>query len=435
MASANRRQTPKFARLFLACLRQNWIGAKPALLLLGGSLAFTNLAEAQQPRLQPVVETAQVTAGGPASLQIYDVPSDLIGPVGARLQVLFSQTSDVRVTTDPKSGKLMVMAPELVQRQIAGQIQTLLKNANVNPTTSDKGLSVGSYQQQTYHLRNLSWRELEDSITRLAGPKLSVTTERNGELAVFRIPNSTGMQDVLQVDRRMNQVNVLGAGLTGTGWIQVMHSLDAGQVDQSNTTHILPLSPAEPRRVKRAFQLVKASFNQDDQATATIKGNQVGNPNDPATAIVGKDGVGESGLFGDVQIEFIEEIDLVIIRGSKRDVERTLEVIQKIKDQAEKTQPLIEVLKLEHANSQAVATLVTQLYEDIYQNRQGPVSITALVQPNSLLLIGRDEVVASVKELVKNLDVELDPSNQLKVDSIAARIVGRCRNHDSQLLC
>ncbi len=103
------------------------------------------------------------------------------------------------------------------------------------------------------------------------------------------------------------------------------------------------------------------------------------------------------------------------IRGSKRDVERTLEVIEKIKTQAQYTQPDIEVFPLEHANSQAVATLVTQLYEDIYQNRQGPVSITALGNPIPLLLIGRKEVVASVIDLVKKIDVPLDASNQLKV--------------------
>ena len=154
--------------------------------------------------------------------------------------------------------------------------------------------------------------------------------------------------------------------------MQVMQSLDEGQVDQKRTTHVLPLSPAEPRRVKRAFQLVKAILPQDNQTTATVRGRQQGNqtsgqpgnPDEPATAILGKDGIGESGLFGDVQIEFIEEIDLVIIRGSKRDVERTLEVIQKIKEQAVETQPDIVVLPLEFANSQAVATLVTKLYED-----------------------------------------------------------------------
>ncbi len=381
------RQVTKPSPHFLRCLRASFNGFKPTIAFIGGSLALASIAHAQQiGMLQPAVQQQsapnQTAPNQPAPnsqvrLQVYDVPSDLIGQVGAQLQIQYSQQRDVRVTTEPKTGQLMIMAPELVHRQIASQIQALAA-ATRTTQSSDKGMSVGSYQQQMYHLRNLSWRELEDSLNRLAGPKMTVTTERNGELAVFRIPNATGMQDVLQVDRRMNQVNVLGAGMTSTGWLQVMQSLDESQVDKVRTTHVMPLSPAEPRRVKRAFQLVKATVPQQDQTSATINPNQQGNPNDPATAILNKDGIGESGLFGDVQIEFIEEIDLVIIRGSKRDVERTLEVIEKIKEQAASTQPAIEVYPLKHANSQAVAALVTQLYEDIYQNLQGPVSITAL---------------------------------------------------------
>ena len=42
----------------------------------------------------------------------------------------------------------------------------------------------------------------------------------------------------------------------------------------------------------------------------------------------------ESGLYGDVQIEFIEEIDLVIVRGPKSDVMRTAQVIEEMKEDA-----------------------------------------------------------------------------------------------------
>ena len=38
-----------------------------------------------------------------------------------------------------------------------------------------------------------------------------------------------------------------------------------------------------------------------------------------------------NGLFGDVQVEFIEEIDLAVVRGSTADVDRTLEVMDQVK--------------------------------------------------------------------------------------------------------
>ncbi len=52
------------------------------------------------------------------------------------------------VTTEPRTGQLMVMAPELVHRNIAAQLQTLMTSVRNSPQSNDKGLSVASYQQQ-----------------------------------------------------------------------------------------------------------------------------------------------------------------------------------------------------------------------------------------------------------------------------------------------
>lgn len=360
---------------------------------------------------QNAVTSPTQPSASDARLQVYDVPSQFVGTVGAHLQVHFHGNPAVRVTTDPKTGKLMIMAPEAVHREISAQIDNFLKQNQI--PAGDRGMSLASYQQQSYSLKNLSWRELEDAIQQLSGSRLSMTTERNGEIANLQITNSHGKQDVMQVDRRQNKVTLLGTSESSVGWSQVIYSLDQGQADATKLTQIVPLAPAEPRRVRRAIQLINTTIQ--DQAGGQTQA-QVELGDEAATAMGSLDTLGsDSGLFGDVQIEFIEEIDLVIIRGSKRDVQRTLEVIEKIKEQAKETQPEVEVLPLQYANNEAVATLVTELYDSIYAPRQGTVSITPLVQPNALLLIGRKEVVQSVKALVSKIDQPLDPLNQLKV--------------------
>ncbi|MCA9180248.1 MAG: hypothetical protein KDA51_02325, partial [Planctomycetales bacterium] len=354
-------------------------------------------------------------------LQVYDVPSELIGPVGAQIQVHFHNVPDVRVTTEPGSGKLMVMAPQNVHREIATQINGFMQQNRIS--AGDRGVSnLASTRQQSYDLQHLDWRGLEDALRRLAGERLSVTTERGGEVANLQLTNATGRPDIIQVDRRQNKVALLGGAPSTAGWTQVVRTLDQGSVDPRSATRILPLAPAEPRSVKRAFQLVKTTIQ--DEA-----GNQGGN-NQPgggeARVELGADGQATamgsfdtlsaaSGMFGDVQIEFIEEIDLVIIRGRPQDVERALKVIDEIKRQAKESQPEVEIYPLKNANGEAVAALVTQLYETVYAPRQGSVSITALGQPNALLLIGRAEVVESVRNLVDKIDQPLDPQNQLKV--------------------
>ena len=347
-------------------------------------------------------------------LQAYNVPAEFVGSVGAQLQLRFHNNPQVRITTEPRTGQLMVMAPEAVQLQVGQLLSKFLANIQQSAKQNARP-GVASTEQQEYRLRNLSWRELEDALTRLGGAKLTLNTERNGEVAVLRIANQAGLEDVMQIDRRLNQVTILGTGPSVIGWAQVVYSLDQGQAEAGVETHVVPLEPAEPRRVRAAVQLVKTAVLQDQAGQNAEARVQVGD-DERVMAADSLDNLStESGLFGDVQIEFVDDIGLVIIRGSKRDVQRTLQVIEDIKKRAAETQPEIELMPLAHANSQAVADLVTELYANIYEPRQGPVSITALGQPNSLLLIGRKEVVQSVVELVKKIDQPLDPDNQLKV--------------------
>ena len=379
--------------------------------------------------MSPAVTTASAITLTPhannsdSRLQVYDVPSDLVGPVGAQIQVQFHHVPDMRVTTEPTTGKLMIMAPEAVHRQIAAQIDGFMQQNRI--PAGDRGIeNLASTKQQSYQLQHLGWSELEDSLQRLAGSRLSLTTERGGELANLQLTSVSGLPDIIQVDRRQNKVTLLGASASTTGWSQVIRTLDQVQSDPRASTRIVPLAPAEPRRVKRAFHLVRTTIQEQagqpasgGQAAGGISEAQVEiGPDGQAMAMGSLDTLGSgNSLFGNVQIEFIEEIDLVIIRGSQRDVERALKVIDEIKKQAKESQPEVDIYPLQHANGDAVAALVTQLYDSVYAPRQGSVSITSLGQPNALLLIGRAEVVKSVKDLVAKIDQPLDPQNQLKV--------------------
>ncbi len=357
----------------------------------------------------PALPNQATPAQQPAVLKTYKLPPQLVGAVGAQLQIAYHEMKSVTITTEPETGSLMVMAPAAVQQGISQQLSTLMRENNITDATANQ---AAANRQTNYQLQNLSWRELEDALKRLGGSKLSVTHDRNGEVVNMHIVNDRGMRDVLQIDRRTNLVTMIGAGEEISGWAQIVYTLDKGQADTLNATHVVPLAPAAPRKVREAFKLVKATLVQEQggQAEAEV---EVG---EQATAMGTLDDLGPgSGLFGDVQIEFVEEIDLVIIRGSKEDVRRTLEVIERIKEQADKTQPEIVVYPLKHANGEAVETLITELYEEVYAARQGNISITALGQPNALLLIGRAEVVKTVEELIQKIDQPLSPDNQLKV--------------------
>ena len=124
---------------------------------------------------------------------------------------------------------------------------------------------------------------------------------------------------------------------------------------------------------------------------------------------------GGAGVIGDTQIEFVPELGTIIIKGAKRDVQRVMDVIKEIEAQSEITKPEVEVVQLQHADSNAVATLLDQLYEDVLSARQGAVSITSLDAPNALLLIGRGEAIKSLLELIQKIDQPIPESDRMKI--------------------
>ncbi len=120
-------------------------------------------------------------------------------------------------------------------------------------------------------------------------------------------------------------------------------------------------------------------------------------------------------LIGPVQIEMLEGLDVLVVRGHPRDVKRVVDLINQIEQLSVETQPAIELYFLRHVDCEALAELLQQLYEDVFSTRQGPVSITALVKPNAILLIGRQESVQTVVDLVKKLDRPVAPETQFRV--------------------
>lgn len=112
--------------------------------------------------------------------------------------------------------------------------------------------------------------------------------------------------------------------------------------------------------------------------------------------------------LGPVRIEYNEALDKLIVTGSPRDVEIVLELIRRLDEEAALTRPVVEVYELQHVENQALSTFISTIYTQVLESRQGTVSITPLVKPNALLIIGRKENVESVIELIKRFDQPVD---------------------------
>ncbi len=370
-----------------------------------------------QPVFSPAQSATNQSPSNQSRLEVYEFPREMVGTIAARLQIQYAKDPNVRITTEPGSGKLMVLALPAVHQEVARTLETLRQE--IQRSAPNGVVATHSSIQRTYKLRNITWREMEDALQRMIGPRLTVSTMGNGEVAQFRLMVGDRPTDILQIDRRRDEISLQGTSNSIHGWLQVVAAIDNGRASADFPTRIVTMTPADPSKIERALRLVRATLQDPIQDPEELESQilDLNQQQDPqATGIAGVLGMdAESGLFGDVQIEFIPELNIVIVKGNKRDVQRVIDLIEQIKKQSVETKPEIEIVTLANVESRALATILQQLNEQVLSARQGQVSITPLGQPNALLLIGRLESVNAMKELIEKLDQPLDPLSSLRV--------------------
>ena len=119
--------------------------------------------------------------------------------------------------------------------------------------------------------------------------------------------------------------------------------------------------------------------------------------------------------FDGVQVEMLPEIDAIILRGRDKQLEDLAEIIKQLDEASRQAQPEIEVLLLQHVDSQALASVILTAQQSVLATRQGRVTATALNNPNALLMIGWGEALQVAKELISKLDRPVPPSSTFDV--------------------
>ena len=384
-------------------------------------LIFSSLLVAAISCGTPFAVSAQ--DGTTPSLQTLKVPAAQARGIATTLSIQYRDVPGVQIAPDVPNEQLVVMAPQATQAAIATKVRNLL-------TSQIRMASAKSAGPMRIALANITWREFEDSLKAIAGGSTPVTTTRNGERAAFQLTAAPLQGTTVEVDRRSNSVTVVAPEPTIPGWQQMISMLDRRARTQGEVMELLRIENAEPEPIQRALKLLRrleagqkdfSGIQQLPAGTpfrnAVFQQDATGQAPQPAAPQQGDDAGedGGAGVIGDTQIQFVPELGTIIIRGAKRDVERVMDVIQQIEEQSKITKPDIDVVDLKHADANAVAELLQQLYEDVLSARQGEVSITSLDSPNALLLIGRTEAINGLKELIDKIDQPVAASSRLRV--------------------
>jgi general secretion pathway protein D len=424
-----------------------------------GSASTQQLAAKMLQTLDQPTEAPSEPAVSQKEVKGYRVDGDLPAIV-KWLQQHFPASTGARITADERTKQVIVIAPATVQREVSQLLQsgqTPPPKVNV-PAASEVAPAANNL---VHTLRHITWRDLEGELVRLWGDQLEVTKARNGEIVNVSIADASGARPIMQIDRREGDVSFTGTGRTIAMWRTIIEAIDSPQ-DGERITQLIPIRKADPSLVVSTISLLNTTAEvPDEQVTKAVPvrgtnrkrnaadlvsmlyqqaGEQApaaqpaparpaapaGRPAAPGTqppaATPGAPAAApgeapadnlDGGLFGPVQIEIIG--DSIIIKGNRRDVEKVKKLIEDIERTVAETQPVVEVYHLQHINADAATTIVSELYTEILSERTGLVSIRSLGEPNAILLIGREESVNVVKELIKKLDQPSPPASKFEV--------------------
>jgi general secretion pathway protein D len=398
-------------------------------------------------------------------------PPSSIDQVAQQLAQRFPPSTGVRISPDTRTSQILVVAPPAIQQQIAALMPAMNNPAASNPPDSKPGLPQSEAQRgpRVVPLLHLTWREFETALGSIFGKPLPVTVEHGGDWARYVLETRGGRVNLI-VDRKAGQVALEGPVKLADAWAQIVQSLDNHPPQPNDDTRLVRLNVAKTNDVLKALSALPGNTTTTVGSPRTVTGgastghnadnggagrfinmifqppadgDQSGssaaqpaqtpssqlaqvppqqvppadtNPDQPdqnqqlaQPAPTGAD------LIGPVQIEFLEGLDAIVVRGNPRDVERVMQIINEIEQLSAVTQPRIEIYPLRFVSGQTLYNLVQSIYDQTLATRQGRVSITPLVKPNSLLLIGRDEAVQSVIDLIKRLDQPVNPASLFQV--------------------
>lgn len=447
-----------------AAANQLLVAASPEVQALAAQLVEA-LDQPQRgaPGAAPLLRAYPFTGGNPAFAA---------EQLAAQLRGLDGRT---RVTADAPSGQILVWAPAAVQAEVAGRLELLATApaAAGNAPAADRLVEVTAVP-----LVHARVDQVEPILRGMFGARLIPQPARAGEGASYQLQTSGAAPARLVLDPAGGRVIVQGPARVVAQLQRLLAVLDTPRSADGRVTRVMPLGRADLSKVREAVDAFRAPGRPAGAApgepppeagAAGRRGSRIepaayqglierrgasvrrlpdhvalqpelpgaggvplpsGEPAGGVPDVAGEVAIpaelppGENEdsvrrrlreLGTDVEVEALPDLDVIILRGNQRDVDEVIRIIQEIERLSAQAEPEVEVYPLTHVASDKLVTLINQVKLDLLGTRQGDCTVTALVKPNAVLLLGWGEALEAIRNLVAKLDQPVDAQSQLRV--------------------
>ncbi|MDA0660948.1 MAG: hypothetical protein O3C60_19270 [Planctomycetota bacterium] len=423
-----------------------------AIWLLASFTAAQDAPDLDPPFGTPAVDGTTTPDPNATVPRSYRVPAEALGQIVEQLRDRFPPPL-ARVASDAQASRIVVMAPANVQQQIEQWLQQSSgATSGTRPFHSEATQSLQPSDQQVERRVNLPEppqqirvdvrnRKVADLLAQIQSiwGRRAAQVGNPGSQTALRLPGARGDRVDISADYVHQQIVLAGGASSLRAWSQVVSALDQPPSDVATTSVMAPQTAGTPvqrivtalqqgltgsdavqiiRMGRTGAQIAAGSAQTFLQANDDASDGTTEPTEEPVDVPSAPDAASEDtggGLIGPVQIFFLDGLDGVIVRGSPRDVDRVMKIIEEIERLSAETVPEIRILPLQHVSGERLYELIGGIYTEILEARQGSLSITALVKPNSLLLIGRPENIKVVVDLVQQLDTPVEPDTEFHV--------------------
>lgn len=439
--------------------------------------------ETQQIVRQLLESADQPASQAPAlvkpTVKSYSCDPARLAETAESLRAQFAGRPEVRVATDPSSGRLLVLAPADIHEALARQFSgnpgpgNPVASAPVAPPSPRPAAPPANPPvQQVVPVANVRADQMALRLRELLGARLETVPNPQTGTVGYRLADEAGRVLEMQLDGPRNALHLVGTPTLVEQVAQLVRVLDNPRPSPEQSVSILHLRSNTRERLRQAVGGTRAGQRSEGGVSAPNPWNV---PNQaapiPTTPEANKSSRNASGGTGidlvahlfqpaadaapgppeipgqpgvatppwtpqneqelqlqlqrlrqlgeDVEVQTLPDLDVVILRGRQRDVDEMRHIIEEIERISAESQPNIEVYPLQHAGCAGVALVLKEVSSELLGSRQGHVSATPLVKPNALLLIGWGQAFEAVKELLVALDRPVAPGTEFRVFRLA----------------
>ncbi|MEP3481371.1 MAG: secretin N-terminal domain-containing protein [Fuerstiella sp.] len=285
------------------------------------------------------------------------------------------------------------------------------------PPTAEVAKDPGPATTTKVAVKNRKAAEIARSIYLVFESRASLVKDGLNSLPTFVVRESEevveGQKPLFRIaiDQASNSLILDGPESRVDNLKRLVAQLDRAASQDGETTRLVPKDNVDDKTAQ--------ALNAQIKRMMTMKAQQAGDQNPLAAQEVGGDDAALN-LRGPVDVQVMDDVGVMMLRGNEADVRKVEAIIQQLEELSEGSLPGIHLLELQHVNSEAMAELLSEVYEELSELRQRgnadrkSATFFPVVQPNALLILASEIELEPILELADKLDRSTDPNSEFK---------------------